>query len=131
MSATLLQPFYRFTQTRIGLFRVALSSQYRFELLLKTPTSRPPRGKLHCHRQSPRGPRTNSATNGSDMPRLFSALACCLVLCSSPATRAADAPATPGATKLRAGAAAVDVSPTQFPVIINGSFLQNVATKLS
>jgi len=40
-------------------------------------------------------------------------------------TRTADRPA------LRAGASAIDVSPSSFPVLINGGFLQNTTTKVN
>jgi putative membrane-bound dehydrogenase-like protein len=56
------------------------------------------------------------------MFRLNRALICLVATCCL--SSAADA-------ALRAGAAAVDVSPTKFPVIINGNFLQGTATKLS
>src|SRR4026207_1066427 len=33
------------------------------------------------------------------------------------------------AAKLRAGAAAIDITPTEFPVIVNGMFEERIATK--
>src|SRR4051812_50021938 len=33
------------------------------------------------------------------------------------------------AAKLRAGASAIDITPTQFPIIVNGMFEERIATK--
>jgi len=55
------------------------------------------------------------------MPRWIAAF-CCLVLLLSTSARAAE---------LRAGAAAVDISPKQYPVLINGGMTSRSATKLS
>src|SRR5688500_4757392 len=53
-----------------------------------------------------------------------------LLLCQLATARAADSPAAqPG--PLRAGAAAVDITPTQFPVLVNGGFQPVVANQAS
>src|SRR5258705_113103 len=52
------------------------------------------------------------------MPRVIFALIFCLVFAGN---------AT--AAKLRAGASAVDITPTEFPVIVNGMFEERIATK--
>ena len=60
-----------------------------------------------------------------------------LSLVSSGGARSSDRPApasvkqTPAPTPtFRAGACAVDIAPTNFPVLVNGGFLQNHATKI-
>jgi hypothetical protein len=69
------------------------------------------------------------------MPRAFLALPLLLITSALPASAAEPPPSVPAAAaaapKLRAGAAAVDVSPKQFPVIVNGNMLSTSATKLS
>jgi len=66
-------------------------------------------------------------------PRLLAAsfliLACQVGL--HPQLIAADAAPAAGRHALRAGASAIDVSPTSFPVLINGGFLQASATKVN
>src|SRR5688500_3469302 len=54
----------------------------------------------------------------------------CFLLSSSPTARGDDAPA-PRGQQLRAGAAAVDITPTQFPVLVNGGFQPVVANQAS
>src|SRR4051812_14688878 len=53
------------------------------------------------------------------------------LLGAAAAATAAPAPPAPARPSLRAGAAAVDISPTQFPVNINGGFLAGFASKVN
>ena len=59
--------------------------------------------------------------------RFHFVLSLLFILLASASLRAADPPAA----SLRAGAAVVDISPTEFPVVINGNFLQNEAKQVS
>src|SRR5829696_6648012 len=54
----------------------------------------------------------------------------CFSITSASTARADDAPA-PRGEQLRAGAAAVDITPTQFPVLVNGGFQPVVADQAS
>ncbi|HEV8377277.1 MAG TPA: hypothetical protein VGP99_00385, partial [Tepidisphaeraceae bacterium] len=62
--------------------------------------------------------RVNTSESEDGMSRVIFALILCLVFVGS---------AT--AAKLRAGASAVDITPTEFPVIVNGMFEERIATK--
>ena len=66
-----------------------------------------------------------SKTNQGISRRRFVAAAGAAVL----SRRAWAKPSQPAAGVLRAGAAAVDITPTQFPVIVNGGFLERRADK--